>query len=139
MPNVAYQMEETMRDRSPGLSRILPIILFLLTAGVLSGITVATKAGSSQGLDIAALSSRPDIVSGGNVLIRISVPGKAAIGDLAVFLNGQDVTSAFQPEAGGHSLLGLVGGLTVGKNNLTAKAIDKHNQPYLSARLILTN
>ncbi len=59
--------------------------------------------------------------------------------DVAVFLNGQDVTRVFQPEAGGHSLLGLVGGLSVGKNNLTAKAIDKHNQPYLSARLTLTN
>jgi hypothetical protein len=132
-------MEETMQNRDLRLLRILTIILFLLVAGVLSGISVATKAGSNRGLDIITLSSRPDIVSGGNVLVRISESGKVAISEVAVFLNGQDVTSSFQPETGGHSLLGLVEGLSVGKNNLTAKAIDKHNQPYLSAHLTLTN
>lgn len=137
--NVVYPMEETMQDRRPRLLWILSIVLFLLTAGVLSGITVATKADSNQGLDIVTLSSRPDIVSGGTVLVRINGSRKMALSDVAVFLNGQDVTSVFQPEAGGHSLLGLVGGLSVGKNNLTAKAIDKHDQPYLSARLTLTN
>ena len=128
-----------MQDRRPRLLWILSIILFLLTAGVVSGITVATKAGSNQGLDIVTLSSRPDIVSGGTVLVRISGSGKMALSDVAVFLNSRDVTNVFQPEASGHSLLGLVGGLSIGKNNLTAKAIDKHNQPYLSARLTLTN
>lgn len=128
-----------MQDRRPRLLWILSIILFLLTAGVVSGITVATKAGSNQGLDIVTLSSRPDIVSGGTVLVRINGSGKMALSDVAVFLNSQDVTNVFQPEASGHSLLGLVGGLSIGKNNLTAKAIDKHNQPYLSARLTLTN
>jgi len=137
--NVVYPMEETMQDRRPRLLSILSVILFLLTAGVLSGITVATKAGSNQGLDIVTLSSRPDIVSGGTVLVRISGSRKLALGDVAVFLNGQDVTTAFQPEADGNSLLGLVGGLNLGKNNLTAKSIDKHNQSYLSAHLTLTN
>jgi hypothetical protein len=137
--NVVYPMEETMQGRRPRLLSSLSVILFLLTAGVLSGITVATNAGSNQGLDIVTLSSRPDIVSGGTVLVRISGSGKMALSDVAVFLNGQDVTTAFQPEAGGRSLLGLVGGLNLGKNNLTAKTIDKHNQPYLSAHLTLTN
>jgi len=72
-------------------------------------------------------------------LVRVSVPSQAAIGDVAVFSNGQDITSAFQPEAGGRSLLGLVQGLNVGQNYLTAKALNKRNQPYLSTRLELTN
>jgi hypothetical protein len=97
------------------------------------------QAGSNQGLDITALSSRPDIVSGGTVLIRISESGKVALNDVAVFLNGQAVTSAFQPEAGAHSLIGLVSGLNVGKNDLTAKVFDKHNKPSGSTRLMLTN
>jgi hypothetical protein len=63
--NVVYPMEETMQQRRPRLLWTLSIIFFLLTAGVLSGITVTTKAGSNQGLDIVTLSSRPDIVSGG--------------------------------------------------------------------------
>jgi hypothetical protein len=49
------------------------------------------------------------------------------------------VTSAFRPEAGQSSLLGLVTGLTLGKNVLTAKAIGHNNQAYRSAQLVLTN
>ncbi|HEV2100692.1 MAG TPA: DUF6351 family protein, partial [Stellaceae bacterium] len=128
-----------MRNRGWRLPRILTAVLILLTAGAVSGISIVTRAGSNQGLDITALSSRPDIVSGGTVLIRISASGQVALNDVTVFLNGQAVTSAFQPEAGGRSLLGLVNGLNLGKNNLIAKVVDKNNQPYLSARLTLIN
>ena len=120
-------------------SQILRNISLVLAVGVLAWMPVIAKAWSNNDLAIVTLSSRPDIVSGGTVLVRISGSGKVALNDVAVFLNGQAVTSSFQPEAGGRSLLGLVSGLNLGKNNLTAKAIDKHNQPYLSARLTLTN
>ena len=128
-----------MRKRELQLRRSLYASLLVLFAVVISGISIVAKAGSNIGPKIITLSSRPDIVSGGVALVRISLPGQASIGNVAVFLNGGSVTSAFQPEAGGHSLLGLVQGLNVGQNDLTAKAIDKHNQPYLSAHLTLTN
>ena len=128
-----------MRKRELRLRRSLYASLLVLFAVVISGISIVAKAGSNIGPKIITLSSRPDIVSGGVALVRISLPGQASIGNVAVFLNGGSVTSAFQPEAGGHSLLGLVQGLNVGQNDLTAKAIDKHNQPYLSAHLTLTN
>ena len=128
-----------MRYRDWRLLRLLTTILLVLTVGVLSGISVIAKADLNTGLDIIPLSSRADAVSGGVVLVRINVPGQAAVSNLAVFLNGQAVTSAFQTEASGHSLLGLVEGLNVGKNNLTAKAIGQNNRPYLSANLTLTN
>jgi Tannase-like family of unknown function (DUF6351) len=132
-------MEETMKHRGSRFAQILSIIFLALAVGVAGAIPVTANAWSTSSLDITTLSSRPDIVSGGTVLVRISGSGKMALGDVAVFLNGQDVTTAFQPEAGGHSLLGLVGGLNLGKNNLTAKSIDKHNQSDLSAHLTLTN
>ena len=113
--------------------------LLVLASTVLGAISVIAKADLNHDLDITALSSRPDTVSGGVVLIRIGVPRQAAVSDVAVFLNGQVVTSDFQPGKNGHSLLGLVNGLNVGKNNLTARALDHHDKPYLSDHLTLTN
>jgi hypothetical protein len=79
-----------------------------LIAGLLTGGTVAAAAKPGDDIDIITVSTRPDTVSGGNVLVRINASRNVAINDLMVFLNGQAITSAFRPEAGGHSLLGLV-------------------------------
>jgi len=90
-------------------------------------------------LDIVTVSTRPDTVSGGNVLVRINARRGVAINDLVVLLNGQNITGVFRPETGGHSLLGLVEGLTVGENSLVAKAIGRNNETYRSVELALTN
>ena len=111
----------------------------LLIAGVLTAGPVAATAKSPADLDIITVSTRPDTVSGGDVLVRITAPPGVAIIDLMVLLNGQAVTSAFQPEAGGHSLLGLVAGLQLGENTLVANAVDRNNVTYRTARLTLTN
>src|SRR5205807_2854004 len=63
---------------------------------------------------ITVLSSRPDMVSGGDALIRVAAPAAT------VTLNGHDVTSVFHADAG--SLVGLVAGLVDGKNTLIAKS-----------------
>lgn len=55
---------------------------------------------------------RPDFVSGGDVLVRVS---RAAV----VRANGRDVTASFVKQPDG-TLLGLVGGLRTGQNVLTA-------------------
>ena len=109
-------------------------IAVLLTAG-----SAAATAKSPDDLDIITVSTRPDTVSGGDVLVRINLPPGVAINDLVIVLNGQAVTSAFQPEAGGHSLLGLVQGLNLGENSLVAKAVGQNNETYRTARLTLTN
>jgi Tannase-like family of unknown function (DUF6351) len=101
--------------------------------------TAPTAATSPDDLDIITVSTRPDTVSGGDVLVRIHVPPSVAINDLVILLNGQAVTSAFQPEASGHSLLGLVAGLNLGENNLVAKAVAPNNRIYRTAHLTLTN
>jgi hypothetical protein len=112
----------------------------LMIAGLLTGgSSVAATAKSPGDLDIITVSTRPDTVSGGDVLVRINVPPGVAINDLVIVLNGQAVTSAFQPEAGSHSLLGLVQGLKLGENSLVAKAVGQNNVTYRTARLTLTN
>jgi hypothetical protein len=58
------------------------------------------------------------MVSGGDALIEI----KGAAAGLHVTLNGRDVTAKFHADAARESMVGLVDGLTVGKNTLAATA-----------------
>jgi hypothetical protein len=71
---------------------------------------------------VTVLSSRPDMVSGGDALIEIKVPPAAYTRKLQVILNGRDVTNSFRENANRRSLLGLVDGLRDGHNSLVAKA-----------------
>ena len=118
---------------------LLRCLLAVTIAGLLTAGSAAATAKSPDDLDIITVSTRPDTVSGGDVLVRINLPPGVAINDLVIVLNGQAVTSAFQPEAGGHSLLGLVQGLNLGENSLVAKAVGQNNETYRTARLTLTN
>src|SRR5271165_1614244 len=128
-----------MKHRNRWLSRYISRVAVLVAIAVLAGLPAAAMADANRDFDIISVSSRPDIVSGGNVLVRIKLPSDVPSDDVIVILNSQTVTSAFRPEASGHSLLGLVTGLTLGKNILIAKVMDQENRASLSARLTLTN
>ncbi len=125
-----------MQDRYARLSRFLGLVL---VAVLVSGLSAAARADTNQGINIATLSSRPDIVSGGTALVRVSVPSGVSLTALTVLLNSQNVTSAFQAEASGNSLLGLVQGMPLGRNVLIAEVLGPKNRVLLSARLTLTN
>jgi hypothetical protein len=128
-----------MRRREISWPQRLLWVAASLIVSLLTTETAPTAATSPDDLDIITVSTRPDTVSGGDVLVRIHVPPSVAINDLLILLNGQAVTSAFQPEASGHSLLGLVAGLNLGENNLVAKAVAPNNRIYRTAHLTLTN
>lgn len=74
-----------------------------------------------QSLQIRALSTHADRVSGGDVLVEISLPRSPRKGGVIVSLNGRVVTGAFRQTAPG-TLVGLVRGLALGENRLTAEA-----------------
>jgi len=92
----------------------------------LSGLLTATLAsaldrrGNSNTLQITTLSTKPELVSGGDVLVRIDVPSHVNPQRVRVELNNRDVSSDFRPDAAAHSLTGLVTGLRLGKNTLQA-------------------
>ena len=102
----------------------------LAIGGVLAGVFAAAAAavGTATGgapapppghLSVTAVSTHADRVSGGDVLIEIATPGAAGASARppAVTLGGRDVSAAFhRAENGVH--LGLVTGLTIGKNTL---------------------
>jgi Tannase-like family of unknown function (DUF6351) len=74
-----------------------------------------------QSLQLRALSTHADRVSGGDVLVEISLPRQVRKGVVIVSLNGRDVTNAFHETKPG-TLIGLVAGLSLGNNRLTAEA-----------------
>ena len=93
-------------------------------AALLVGVAIASAAPAlaASNLEVVALSSRPDKVSGGDVLVRIGVPPGAKLADVKVTLNGKTVTGQLRPDPDRHALVGLVSGLQPGKNRLEASA-----------------
>ncbi|HUC26704.1 MAG TPA: DUF6351 family protein [Streptosporangiaceae bacterium] len=89
--------------------------------------TAAQAAAPGNGLAVGRLTlvtvsnPRPELVSGGEVLVRVDVPDHTNPADVQITSDGQNVTSGFQVQADG-SLLGLVTGLQIGRNRLVASA-----------------
>ncbi len=104
---------------------------------VLAAISQATQAANDQQFHITTLSTRPDMISGGNVLIQVDVPQDIPVDSATVKLNGQDVTAALYPDASAHRLIGLVAGLKLGENVL--EVFNGPKQTVRASQLILKN
>jgi hypothetical protein len=98
----------------------------VLMASVVLGTTAFAGVAGAQTIQV--LSSRPELVTGGDALVRVA--GFDA--QPAVTVGGTDVSAAFRADAAG-GWLGLVTGLKDGPNALVAKAGSK------TAELTLTN
>src|SRR5688500_10056881 len=106
-------------------SAFLVAFAVVITAG---GLESRAPFGVAQGspersrgapFEIRTLSSRADLVSGGDTLIAISQPGlKSPLSErgLTVTLNGKDLTDRLAPDAGGEEWRGLIDGLRIGVN-----------------------
>src|ERR1700734_2767854 len=118
------------------------IIAALLTVAALASSVSDTRAStpgdSAQIIHITVLSAQPHSVSGGDALLRIDLPERVNLRDARVTLNRQDVTGAFDADDASHSLTGLLTGLRLGKNSLTASS-NNSQDAALTARLTLTN
>ena len=99
------------------LSLLAAIGVVVLAA---SGVT-----GAADGVQLRVLSSRPEMVTGGDALVRVEVPPGVSAADVKLTVNGTDATSKLKPDASGRSLTGLVTGLALGSNTLTASAAKR--------------
>jgi hypothetical protein len=100
------------------VSQMMRCSCAVLCAVTLVAAVFTTTTGAQQSSpQIRVLSSRPDLVSGGDALVQAEPPGSAAPATLKVTVNGTDVTSALRAE--GRSLVGVITGLTNGSNTLT--------------------
>jgi hypothetical protein len=79
----------------------------------------ARTATAQTALSIEVLSSRPDLVTGGDALVRISGPEAPK-----VTVDASDVSAEFRPDQNGR-WVGLIEGLKDGANQLVAKAGGK--------------
>ncbi|AEG94802.1 DUF6351 family protein [Ramlibacter tataouinensis] len=132
-------MWKSMQPGRPGLG-VSAAIAALLAAGCGGG---SGDAGDSQAqagriqpektLEIRTVSNRADLVTDGDALVEIVLPERAALPSLKVAVNGRDVSDAFAQRADGR-VTGLVTGLSVGSNVLTAQAGGGRR-----AQLTLTN
>src|ERR1700682_3334904 len=96
---------------------IMRKLIKLLCGFALSMAMFHTSGGAAdQKFHITVLSSRPEMVSGGDVLVQVAVPPDAALDRAMIRLNGQDVSAMFHPDAAAHALRGLVTGLKMGEN-----------------------
>lgn len=69
---------------------------------------------------LETVSNRADLVSGGDVLIRVVPPRGTGAAGVSYAVNGRGVAGALRPEGRGRGLLALITGLRNGTNQITA-------------------
>src|SRR6185503_6417160 len=89
--------------------------------------------GAADQLQVRVLSSRPEMVTGGDALVRVELPVGVSASDVKLTVNGTDATGRLKADASGRALTGLVSGLALGSNTLTASAAKT------SAKLTVVN
>jgi hypothetical protein len=97
-------------------------------------VVLAAPASAEADLRITTLSTLPDRVAGGQVLVRVDLPSSSLRDRVEVKVNGDDVTDAFAP-TGGPALVGLVSGLRDGVNRIAAEGPGRGHE----ARLTVVN
>ena len=98
--------------------RRVAALLVLLAVGVAASAGAQSAAGAPE---IVTLSNRADMVSGGDVLVRVTPAPGAADAALTVLAGGRDVTGDFRRLDDG-VLEGLVSGLEPGTNRIEVRA-----------------
>jgi len=99
--------------------------IFVVAAAIVAAVTVpataeAAKPASGK-LRISTISTKPQLVTGGDVLAAVDVSGGANPAKVKVRLNGADVTADFAPRPDNPDrLVGLVDGLAGGDNLFTS-------------------
>jgi Tannase-like family of unknown function (DUF6351) len=100
----------------------LAATMMISLALALAPVAVAHDWPAPRHLALVTVSNpRPELVSGGEVLVRVDVGRGVNPSGVRITLDGKDVTSSFHLQSDG-SLLGLVTGLSIGRNRLVASA-----------------
>ena len=95
-----------------------------LAVGFLVAAPALSQAGSraAQGqIAISVLSSRYDLVSGGDALVEVKASDGAKASELMLSLNGRDLVTPLKYDQPTNTLRGVVTGLDTGTNWLQAR------------------
>ena len=116
----------------PRIARVVGAALFAIA--VVPAFVAMNTVKAADALQLRVLSSRPDMVSGGDALVLVDLPAGMAARDVKLTVNGTDATAKLKEDAGGRSLTGLVTGLALGPSALAATGANKS-----SAKLTVVN
>jgi len=98
----------------------------------------AAMAKATHDFEIRTLSTRPDTVTGGDVLIEVYVPQNVPPKKAKILANGADVTSTLHWDDDSRTYTGLVTGLRLGANEISVDSNGNGNgRP--TASLAITN
>jgi hypothetical protein len=107
------------RRLMPPMALLVALAVLLVPTAALVG-TADASGRPGEELRIRVLSNRADLISGGDAYVRILLPRSADLTELAVDVDGRDVTGAFARRDDGR-VTGLVTGLQPGENVLRAR------------------
>jgi hypothetical protein len=93
----------------------------LLLAGPVSA-APAPGTPAAQNFQLEVLSSPPEMVTGGDALVRATIPQTVPPHQAVVRVNGVDVTGSLELDRQARTLTGMVTGLQLGDNTLRAEA-----------------
>jgi hypothetical protein len=86
-------------------------------------VLVLPWAAAAQAIQLRVVSNpRPELVSGGDVLVSVTLPAGAQASSVRLTLNGADVTGSLRADSAGRTMAALVKGLVDGSNALAATA-----------------
>ncbi len=99
----------------------------VVVATIAALLMLGAAGASAETFAVHAVSDRADLVSGGDALVSVGLPRNVSPASVRVALNGSDITSQFAKRPDG-SYEGLVTGLQLGANSLTAEAPGRSSQ-----------
>jgi Tannase-like family of unknown function (DUF6351) len=113
-------------------------ILSLLVSGcLLTALFAANVEPAPQNFEIVTLSSRADLISGGDALVEVHVPITVPLKKVTLSLNGADVTAKFQTDAVARTMRGVLTGLVNGENEFLADSNGNgQGRPRATLRII---
>jgi Tannase-like family of unknown function (DUF6351) len=99
-----------------------------LTLALALMVAPAALAGhESHEFDLQVLSSPPEMVTGGDALVRLTIPKTVPLHKAKLLVNGKDVTSTLELDGSARTLTGMVTGLQLGPNSVVADSNGRGN------------
>jgi len=113
------------------------ILSLLLSGCLLTTLFVAEAEPTPLNFEIVTLSNRADLISGGDALVEVRVPKNVPMKKVTLWLNGHEVTAAFQTNEAARTMRGVLTGLVVGENEFLADSNGNGNgRPRATLRIL---
>ncbi len=96
------------------------VLLVLGVFAAVAALAIGNPSAQSNGVEMRTISTRPDLVSGGDVLIEIKAPAGTQADQIQLSLNGKDMATTLRLEKDTTSFRALITDLSEGENVLRA-------------------